>query len=501
MKYLYNIALLLCLLGVSACNDWLDVPPKTHIPTDKQFEAESGFKDALTGIYIKMTSPTLYGADLTYGYIEQLAGVYSNYPSFAQTNMYDQSIAYDFENTFLPKKNGIYGSMYNVLININSFLHHIDNRSDVVKTKHYVETMKGEALGLRAFIHFDLLRMFGPVYKDNPDGKAIPYRILFDREPTEVLSANKVLEAILKDLTEAEELLKKTDPLDFFTTAHDRSALGKDLFMVNREFRMNLYAVKAMLARVYACKGDAQSKESAVKYAREVIDASEYFNLYRAQTAASYNSVRYREQIFGLSINQFDKVLEGNYMNMTSTSNQYRFATSETNFNLFYELGSDRIGNTDWRRNPEMFEIKSNYAFCRKFNQATLLSAEEGKDAIPLIRLPEMYYIVAECAPDAQTSANALNEVRFARGISYNDEISTLGYDELDVTSKENTQQTKRINEIMKEYRKEFFAEGKLFYFLKAHGYQTFYGGAVEEMTAKQYVFPLPDNESTFGKH
>ena len=35
-------------------------------------------------------------------------------------------------------------------------------------------------------------------------------------------------------------------------------------FLVNREFRMNLYAVKAMLARVYCYKGDAESKRLAV---------------------------------------------------------------------------------------------------------------------------------------------------------------------------------------------------------------------------------------------
>ena len=70
-----------------------------------------------------------------------------------------------------------------------------------------------------------------------------------------------------------------------------------------------------------------------------------------------------------------------------------------------------------------------------------------------MIRLPEMYYIVAECVPSASESADALNTVRFARGISYSDEIPTTGYDDLDNTSEEDKNQTKRINEIMKEYR------------------------------------------------
>ena len=121
-----------------------------------------------------------------------------------------------------------------------------------------------------------------------------------------------------------------------------------------------------------------------------------------------------------------------------------------------------------------MFQVingaSSTNVFCRKYNQKPLNAGYtySGADAVPLIRLPEMYYIVAECASSASESADALNTVRFARGISYSDEILTTGYDDLDIISEENKDQTKRINEIMKEYRKEYFAEGQLFYFFES---------------------------------
>ena len=79
-----------------------------------------------------------------------------------------------------------------------------------------------------------------------------------------------------------------------------------------------------------------------------------------------------------------------------------------------------------------------------------------------------MYYIVAECVPSASESADALNTVRFARGISYSDEIPTTGYDDLDNTSEEDKNQTKRINEIMKEYRKRIFRGRSTFLFLES---------------------------------
>ena len=505
MKQIIYILLTTTMLGLMSCSDWLDVSPKTSIPTDKQFESESGFKDALTGIYLKLGTTTLYAGDLTYAYLDELAGLYSDYPGYNTNAVFDQSIVFDYENMFLSKKNGIYSTMYNIIANINNFLEYVDKNKDVLVTERYYETMKGEALGLRAFLHFDLLRMFGPVYKEHPASKAIPYRIAFDKDPTPVLPASEVVVAILKDLNDAEKLLKESDPLDFFTDQTDEDFIDKNHFLVNREFRMNLYAVKAMLARVYCYKGDAESKGLATEYAKQVIAASKYFTLYKSQTASNYNSIRYAEQIFGITVNEFSNLLIGNYMDMENTNTQQHFYLDGDKFKFFYETAD--AGNTDWRKNTEMFEVINGASrtdvFCRKYNQKPLNGgyAYSGAAAIPLIRLPEMYYIEAECVPSASESADALNTVRFARGISYSDEIPTTGYDDLDNTSEEDKNQTKRINEIMKEYRKEYFAEGQLFYFLKAHNYSTYYGCGIETMTEAHYQMTLPDDEYIFGNN
>ncbi len=504
MKQIIYI-LIITMLGLTSCSDWLDVSPKTSIPADKQFESESGFKDALTGIYLKLGTTTLYAGDLTYAYLDELAGLYSDYPGYNISTVFDQRIVFDYENVFLGKKNSIYSTMYNIIANINNFLEYIDKNKDVLITERYYETMKGEALGLRAFLHFDLLRMFGPIYKEHPASKAIPYRTAFNKDATPVLSASEVVNAILKDLNEAETLLKESDPLDFFTSHTDEEYEGKNHFLVNREFRMNMYAVKAMLARVYCYKGDDDSRGLAMQYAKQVIDATKYFALYKSQTASNYNSIRYAEQIFGITVNEFSNLLIGNYMDMENTTTQQHFYLNGEKFNFFYETAD--VGNTDWRKDAGMFQVVNGASgtdvFCRKYNQKPLNAGYtySGADAVPLIRLPEMYYIVAECASSATESVDALNAVRFARGISYSDEILTTGYDDLDNTSKENRNQTKRINEIMKEYRKEYFAEGQLFYFLKAHNYSTYFGCDVEMMTEAHYQMTLPDDEYIFGNN
>ena len=151
MKQIIYILLTTTVLGLMSCSDWLDVSPKTSIPTDKQFESESGFKDALTGIYLKLGTKTLYAGDLTYAYLDELAGLYSDYPGYNTNAVFNQSIVFDYENMFLSKKNGIYSAMYNVIANINNFLEYVDKNKDVLVTERYYETMKGEALGFALF--------------------------------------------------------------------------------------------------------------------------------------------------------------------------------------------------------------------------------------------------------------------------------------------------------------------------------------------------------------
>ena len=66
---------------------------------------------------------------------------------------------------------------------------------------------------------------------------------------------------------------------------------------------MNTCAVKAMLARVYCYKGDAESKRKALTYAYDVVE-SNYFALYEDNS----NPVLFAEHIFGLNVYELDKL-------------------------------------------------------------------------------------------------------------------------------------------------------------------------------------------------
>ena len=71
------IALVMLMAGMSSCQDWFDVSPKADVKAEDMFEAESGFRDILTGVYGLMIHENLYGRQLTFGYTDVLAQYYN----------------------------------------------------------------------------------------------------------------------------------------------------------------------------------------------------------------------------------------------------------------------------------------------------------------------------------------------------------------------------------------------------------------------------------------
>ncbi len=70
--YKFITVLFLSLTLTSCLNEWLTVNPKTDMTRDDMFSTESGFKDALSGVYIQLKNSAGYGQRLTYTTIEHL---------------------------------------------------------------------------------------------------------------------------------------------------------------------------------------------------------------------------------------------------------------------------------------------------------------------------------------------------------------------------------------------------------------------------------------------
>lgn len=486
----YRILLLVLSLGLSSCSDWLDVMPGTSIPQDKLYGKEYGFKDVLTGFYLKMGDEGLYGREMTYKYLDMLGGRYDSKIDEKRENFYEYDNA-----TYRPIKDNIFLGMYNIIANIDDFLAHIDENRSVIKTPRYYELMKGEALALRAYLHFDLLRLFGPIYADDPKGISIPWRKALGKDATPRLPAVTIVENCLADLQLADSLMKDKETDCFF---QDESV---DAFLRMRQFRMNRWAVKALMARIYCYQGE---KAEAYRYAKEVVDCG-FFNLTDNVMSPDF----FPEHIFSLYIYDLKKLVNP-YTFEASSSRNLLGITSE-NWKLLYEtaqLGTSDIRTGDRAFRSGKYDDKS-YEVSRKFDQTIYSFGYDasarygGAESMPLIRLPEMYYILAECEADPIESAKWIDKVRLSRSLSADDALAKEEIRDIyDLPNdSEDGHHTYRQNELMKEYRKEFYGEGQLFYLYKRMKYTTFLLAPEGMDMSKKYRFPIPDDEISFGNN
>ena len=68
----------------------------------------------------------------------------------------------------------IYTQLYKIILSVNAILEQIDAKQDVFEPGMY-EIIKGECLAMRAYCHFDLLRLFGPMPTRTTASKILPY--------------------------------------------------------------------------------------------------------------------------------------------------------------------------------------------------------------------------------------------------------------------------------------------------------------------------------------
>lgn len=170
------------------------------------------------------------------------------------------------ENEFKSTVDKVWSGLYSLIANCNAILAHCGDGNPVLPDNYY-RLFKGEALGLRAMMHLDLLRMFGPIYSEETKRtRCIPYMTKVDREVQPLLSADSVMYYILKDLKTASDLLATVDPV--ITDGPRNYKQGAD-DLYYRQYRMNYFAVNALMARAYLWMGNTQK---AGEYARTVIE-------------------------------------------------------------------------------------------------------------------------------------------------------------------------------------------------------------------------------------
>ena len=202
--------------------------------------------------------------------------------------------------------------------------------------------------------------------------------------------------------------------------------------------------------------------------------------------------------IFGLYIYDYYQIVDELFKN---ASYSYFLATYSSNIDTWFTQADDRIWFFSEKRESGSTPIDVSL----KYDQDRYSSSRDTYSAYntqPLIRLPEMYYIAAECEPEASVAASYLNEVIESR-TGQTSATVTSNFDQTDtrLIYGVNTGQTVRTNELMKEYLKEFYAEGQLFFFYKRFGFTAFPNPIDDTMDIGNYQMPLPDDEYTYGNN
>jgi len=464
--------LLLTLIFTSGCKKWLDAKPNTVIEQSQLFTSEQGFEDAMYGVYTTMSNASLYGDQLTMSFMDVLAQNYSC--QTLPTHSFYQAAIYNYTDAGVKTRiANVWDSMYYAITNVNNVLLNIDARQSLFQPGNY-ELIKGEALGLRAFMHFDLLRIFGGSYTTHASMKAIPYVTTVSGGVTPMSAESVLLDSIITDLTTASGLLSGYKTIDA-GFALNGATLQND-WLNRRQSHFNYWAAEATLARAYLYKGD---KQNALMHATNVI-SSGMFNFETADQISNYQDYTFiPEQIFALSkfnltpqVSSYFKTPSGTINTGVSVQLTNTYGNGGV-VDQIYEITSGGVTDVRYAR---LWQLSGNVYFDTKFWQDA--TSQAFVNLVPLMRLPEMYYIAAECS-DPATATGYLNTVRENRGLS----DLPAGLDAATVQ-----------NEIFKEYEKEFYAEGQLFYYYKRLNLPQIRFSAIPA-SDNIYLLPLPDAE------
>ena len=489
MKTYKNILLsILLLLSFSSCSDWFEVQPENEIAKEDLFATYDGYRTALNGIYRNLSDASLYGHNLSFGFISLLG---QNYDVPAYILPYDVSgniMNYEYDNADLKSiTQAIWEKAFNTVANCNVLIQNAESRGNDFfdEGENEKNVILGEAKGLRAFIHFDMLRLFAPAPVTGDDAAYLPYVSSYLTSHPEHLPTSVVLDSIINDLQQAQRLLADNDTLknvkmmQSVNYRFEGSSNGGGFFAY-RGTRMNYVAVTALLARVYQYKGD---KATAYKYACE---AYRFYNEKRwysftSESNLSNTNIEYRR------CKLYEDILLAFY-----NTNIYDIYESWVQTHFYWKTNHLPIKNRDNLFAEDASDFRYRYmlhsssGYSLKWVPVTDASAlwyiSDQYPLLPAIRMSEVFYIMCEYLADNNLTEaiSLLNTLRKARGASQLG--ASLTKDEF-------------LASLYNDATREFIAEGQTFYLYKRLNKDMYNGEYPINMSGK-YVIPLPDSET-----
>jgi hypothetical protein len=421
-------------LGLVSCEKILDKDPVDKLSLEDLFKDVNGSKTALSGAYRNLLSTELYHGNLMI-YPDLIAGnlKYSKTINIQLNDIYNLT---QIANS--SSLNTTYAKLYDQLNNLNNIVKYTPTANGLTTEKNRI---LAEAKCLRAFAHFDLLRVFAKPYNFTSNASHLGIvinlkpQLLFDPSPVRLTVAESY-DAIINDLTEALILFDSSSPI--FSKGASQTYFSKN-------------TAKALLAKVYLY---ANNFTKAFELSDDVINNggytllsnSLYVNSWAGRTPSS-------ESIFELALEtEFSGNSVGSYYEAANVGGYRMFAATNDLLNLY--------SNTDVRGNPSLFTNVTisgvPYFFTKKYAAGSTLATP-----VKVLRLSEIYLIRAEASAEKTspdfTQANSDLNILMKRA---DPSAATANY----------LNKTDLVNAILLERRKELAFEGNLFFDLMRKG-------------------------------
>ncbi len=440
MKRIYNILLsLACILMLASCENFLDMAPTNQADSSTCLTSAQDAQVMLNGLIYNLTSASYYGRNfLLYG--DAKGGDMTIYTG---GNPGD-ALYYFNHSASSGSYSGFWSTGYFCLLQANNIIANIEKMKEEGTTEN-LDDYLGQALTIRALIHFDLVRLYGKPYDMDKSSVGIPV-VTAQVNAAEKLQRDPVEKAytqIVADLNEAAPLLSK------------RASRGY----------VNYYANQMLLGKVYQYMGNQSSALAAFE---NVINSNVYTLYTPGNWVNSWTGEFGSESILEFGIYPSERDLGtgslGCYYMRKGHINAANgnFYASKYWMDIMGE-NDVRWGVMDWDHYyndssvSDNIRARSHYGkdCCYKYSGSTKLAGDKGSSNytavnIKVFRLSEAYLLAAEAALAGNNAAKAA------------DYLNAIAKRNPDYTPW--TASTVTAEEIYKEYRREFLCEGKLFF-------------------------------------
>ncbi|MCC8173885.1 MAG: RagB/SusD family nutrient uptake outer membrane protein [Odoribacter sp.] len=467
-KYIKTVFAVL-LLSLVGCGDFLDVTPHDGTSDQNSLETIEDFDMLLGDPYINarvimsdyyLLMPDVMSDNLTLCY----AGRYS----------FREFFNFSFGST-TPGVSSLWSYLYNSIMSANEAIVRLEENNPFVGTEdeEMSKNLLAEALALRGYFHFQLVRTYGKDYKvASPTDLGVPYKLTPE---VNLPSRNTVKEVydeyIIPDLEKAKTLMT-------------------DSYHANINYRINKKSLGAILAQVYMTTGNYEEAAKNASLAIEedgsdIISREDFESLWKV-------SMNNKEVLLRYPVLTSDAEIPGNNWGQGENTSAYKaeYVVSASFRELFL--------NNDIRTSTTIMNVQSGgtpYVVPWKWSGRTGQSA--GKVDIPAIRVSGMYLLHAEAYYRIGQEGLALSDLNNLRRKRYQN-----------FTDGQETG-TALFNAIALERRLELAFEGDRFYELKRNSWDVVRdsrgdeanGGGVPPSvlhvpaTSPYYLLPIPQAE------